>query len=466
MDVQAQGVVFSGATGPGNLPEIILKYGKDKAGALLYLKRGTTKLMHMIHEQFGKRDVNSFTPTWWDITELDDIYTVTAAQTITTNIESFRQIKLTNDQAMQLQPSDILYVDGLFISNGKNGSTGGTYSRVWAATHLDEEQMLVIRQPEPDSAGTGYSWVTVRRGYVNNAVTGRIQDEPTSGNWAGGALQEGDRLMHGGNVHWTGSDAPHGKGKNLVADTNPLQIMRWAFEDQTETEMESTFLNESPLTIAQKLALNKLAYEMEWRAMFNQPVKEKEGNKWRYAMGGLFDFLSDPTGHIDYSLGGAQTTLTWPAWQRNVMAPLFARGGSPTKTAFCSIPMYTELAQILWNKVSITINESWSKKFGFEIYSIMGGGGTLNLVPSWVYGRNRFRSRQMLVLDFGGPYFKIDVLEDLHINRGPNGAGLQLPGQRLKKFEYVTVAGMQRRAKPYHALITGLPDIAGGSGNP
>jgi hypothetical protein len=465
MDYNGEGVVFAGASGPGNLTDVTMKYGKDAAGALLYLKRGTTKLMHMIHEQFGKRDVTSFTPTWWDITELDDIYTVSVAQTISADIESFRRITLTNDQAMQLQAGDILYVDGLFLADGRNSGTSGTYSRAWTSTHMNEEQMLVMRQPEPDSAGSGYSFVTVRRGYLNNSITGRLQDEPTSANWAGGALQVGDRLLHGGNVQWTGSDAPHGKGKNLVADTNPLQIMRWAFEDQTETEMEKTFLRETPLTIAQKLALNKMAYEMEWRALFNQPVKEQEGNKWRYAMGGLFHYLDQTSNHIDYSLNGTQTTLTWPAWQRNVMAPLFALGGSSTKVGYCSIAQFTEFSQILWNKVSITINSAWSAKFGFEIYSVMGGGGTLNLVPSWVYGRNRFRSQQILVLDFGGPYFKLDILEDLHINRGPNGQGLQLPGQRLKKFEYVTVAGMQRRAKPYHALITGLPAIAGGTGN-
>jgi hypothetical protein len=201
-----------------------------------------------------------------------------------------------------------------------------------------------------------------------------------------------------------------------------------------------------------------MAYTLEYRALFNRPVKEQQEGSWRYAMGGLFDFIPAQN-YVDYSKGGSVNAFDWMNFQKNVMAPLFEMGGSSDKTAFCSIDTYTNLAMLLWNKVTVTINSAWSQRFGFEIYKIAGGGGELNLVPSWVYGRNKFRASQMLVLDFGGPYFKVDVMEDLHINKGPGGNGLQLPGQEITKFEYKAILGLQRRAKQYHAVITGLPTL-------
>lgn len=451
--VNTEGQIYAGASGPGNLIEAIRKYDKDKAGALLYIKRGTTKLMRMIHKQYGKRDVSSFTPHWFDIGQLDNIFTVTTNQDVSTQT-GFKRIVMTNDQALQLQPGDVLYVEKLFQADGAEGGTAGEYSATWDAQHRMEEQLLVEERPQADSAGTGTSYVYVRRGYMNDYTSGRIMDEPAAN--AGGQIMAGYRLLLGGNTHWTGSDAPSGRGKNPETDTNYLQIMRWAFEDQVETSMEKTFLKETPLQINQKLAMDSLAYEMEWRALYGRKTRQRQGNKWRFTTGGLFDYV---TNAIDYSQGGVNTTMNWMAFQRAVMAPLFELGGSSSKVAFCSISTFSLLAEMLWNKVQITIDRAWSQKFGFEIYAVSGGGGTLRFVPSWVYGQNSFRRSQMLVLDFGGPYFKMDVMEDLHINKGPNGAGLQLPGQRIKKYEYVTIAGLQRRAKQYHAIIHGLPVI-------
>lgn len=448
----ALGQIIAGANGPGNIPDELLKYDKDKAGMLLYVKRGTSTLMHMIHERFGKRNVTSFTPKWFDIGELDDVFTCLEDQSSTT----FGQIKMTNAQAIQLQMGDILAVDGLFISDGANGGSAGTYSRVWATTARMEEQVLVTREPVQDSAGTGYAYVYVRRGYINAYSTGRIQAEPTAAASAAGYLIQNDRLVKMGNAQWTGSDAPRGVSKNIEVDSNPLQIMRFAFETQTEADYEETFLKEDHMTIAQKLALSRMAYEMEYRAMYGSPVVEAQGNSWRYVTGGLFHYIDNT---IDYSNGGAIVTMDWIEFQKRVMAPVFDLGGSGTKVAFCSISTFTNLATLLWNKVTITVNEAWSKAFKFEIYQIAGGGGKLNIVPSWVYGRNRFRANQMLVLDFGGPYFKSDIMEDIHINKGPGGAGLQLPGQRIKKWEYIGITGLQRRAKQYHAIVTGLPSL-------
>ena len=451
-DYNDEGAVVQGAYGPGNIPTELLKYDKDKAGMLLYLERGTTKLSHMIHKTFGKRDVTSFTPKWFDVNPLDDVFDVLADQT---SAADFNKVKMTNAKAIQLQPGCVLASDKLFLSDGAT-VTAGEYARVWDKDHRMEEQVLVTEEPVMDSAGTGYAYVVVRRGYINSDPTGRIQAEPSY--VAAGHMLNGDRLMLMANTQWTGSDAPRGVHKNIEVDSNPLQIMRFAFEEQTEASWEKTFQNESQMEIAQKLVLKRMAYEFEYRCLYNSPVIEKQGNSIRYAMGGLFHYI-DPNNYIDYSNGNTQTTMDWMAFQRNVMAPLFELGGSGDKTAFCSIQTFTQLATMLWNKVQITIDEAWSKRFEFNIYSIAGGGGELKLVPSWVYGRNRTRANQMLVLDFGGPYFKVDTLEDLHINRGPGGNGIQLPGQRLKKFEYVATIGMQRRAKPYHAVITGLPPL-------
>jgi hypothetical protein len=446
MAVNDEGGVWSGAVGPGIYIDEVMKYDKDKVGGLLYIKKGTTKLMHMINKRFGKRNVTSFTPKWFDIDEMDNIFLSKTNMTTGT----WNTITMTNAQALQLQPGDLLSVDGLFHSNGDAGGSAGTYSRVWSSQYNMEEVVMVTLEPKPDSGGTGLANVTVRRGYSGAFDTGRIMAPPTASN--SGCLTDADRLMHIGNAQFTGSDAPRGKGKNIEVDSNYLQIQRYAFEEQTETNMESTFMPEKPLSISQKLAMNQMAYNLEWAALYGRRSKEQEGTSWRYTTGGVFEYVNN---YIDYSNGGTITNLTWFDFQRTAMAPIFDAGGTSEKVAFMSINQYSAFAQMLWDKVQISINEQWTKEFGFEVTKIHGGGGSLNLVPSWVYGQNRFRSNQILVLDFGGPHFKIDVMEDLHIEKD-----LQLPGQRIKKHGYITIAGMQRRARQYHCILTGMPPLA------
>jgi hypothetical protein len=242
--------------------------------------------------------------------------------------------------------------------------------------------------------------------------------------------------------------------RNIEVDSNPLQIMRWAFEAEIEADYERNFLTERPIDINQKLALNNMAYQFEFRALFNRPVQEQIEGKWRYAMGGMFNYI---TSYIDYSDNGNVTSMDWFAFQKNVMRPIFDAGGSSSKLAFTSIDVFTALATMLWNKITLTVNEKWSQEFGFEIYRIAGGGGELNIVPSWVYGRAASARNTMLVVDIGGPNFKIDMLEDLHVNRGPNGQGIQNNGQRIFKYEYVMVGGMQRRNREHHHLVRNLP---------
>jgi hypothetical protein len=444
------GEVIGGAWGPGNIPDELKIYDKDKAGALLYIEQGTTKLMHMIHKEFGKRDVTSFQPKWFDIGQLDDKFVVTAGQTQA----NWKKVEMTNEQAIQLQPGDLLSVVNLFVEDGANGGTFGTYSTIWSKTARNEEMLLVEHEPIADSSRSGYAWVEVRRAYANNYTTGRIGAQPTF--IADGLIPMDAALLKMGNTHWTGGDAPRGMAKNPTIDSNPLQIMRFAFESQKESNWERNFNPEDPMTIAQKLALKRMAFEMEYRALFSVPVIEAQGNSTRYTTGGLFHFVENV---IDYSNGGVVNNFGWLEFQKYVMAPLFDLGGSGTKVAYCSINTFSNLANLLWNKVTISINEAWSKAFKFEIYKIAGGMGELNIVPSWVYGRNAFRANQMLVLDFGGPYFKVDVLEDIHVNRGKNGAGLQLPGQNITKYEYTGTTGLQRRAKQYHAIVSNLPNL-------
>jgi hypothetical protein len=444
------GRVIPSTYGPGHIPSDLLIYDRDRAGALLWKKKGTTKFMSMINTRFSKRRVSSFTPTWYDIDEMDHLMTLVEDQADTD--DGFTKLVLTNEQGLQLQTGDLLSVQNVFLADGYASGTAGTYSRTWATTTRELEQVLVISNPEADNAGSGKCFVRVRRGYINDYASGQLMSQPTRS--AAGLLKSGDEILHMGNVQATGSDAPRGVTRNIEVDSNPLQIMRWAFEAEKEVEYERNFLSERPIDINQKLALNNMAYQFEFRALFNRPVKEQIEGKWRYAMGGMFNYI---TSYIDYSDGGNVTNMDWFAFQNNVMKPIFDAGGSQSKIAFTSIDVFTALATMLWNKITLTVNEKWSQEFGFEIFRIAGGGGELNIVPSWVYGRSSHARNTMLILDIGGPNFKIDMLEDLHVNRGPNGMGIQNNGQRIMKYEYVMVGGMQRRNREQHHLVMNLP---------
>jgi hypothetical protein len=299
--------------------------------------------------------------------------------------------------------------------------------------------------------------VTLRRGFAENRSTVALMDEPTA--VAAGQIKSGTRLLKMANAQFTGSDAPHGRFKQIEIDGNYLQIFRFPFEVQDELDLEKTFLQESPMSINQKLALNAIAYEMEFRALYGRKSKEQQNNSWRFTTGGLYEYLAD--GNVfDYSKGNQINNWNWTEFQRNVLAPAFEVGGTSSKVAFCSIDTFSGISTMLWDKVKLTVNEQWREEFKFDIYKIAGASGELNLVPSWVYGLNYNRRNQMLVLDFGGPNFAVDCFAqggDLHINKGKNGGGLQQNGQNITKWEYTGINGLQRRNKQVHSIITGLP---------
>lgn len=452
MDYQQLGGVYRGAYGLGNIPEDLKKFDKDKAGFLFYKKRGTTRLMSMVAKRFGRRSVTSMEPKWFNIGELDHKFKVVTAQDPATAAD-WNRVAMTNEQAIQLQPNDLLMADGVFLSDGYDGGQAGQYARAWTVANGMEETMIVDREPVVNSAGEGKAYVYVRRGYVANAITGRIMSEPAA--QADGWLTATDQLLKISNAQWTGSDAPRGKSKNIEIDGNYCQIYRYAYESQFEYNFEENYLKEDQMSINQKLQLNAMAYEMEYRALYGRKNKEVNGESMRYTTGGVFEYISQlgATNVIDYSQGNKVQTYTWFDWQ-TAAAKLFELGGSGSRTVFCSIGQFSNLVTMLWDKVRISVDSKLSKEFQFEIYTIMSGSGDLHFVPSWIYGQNRFRSRQMLALDFNQPNFMIDVREDLK-----KETNLQLPGQRLKKDGFVATIGMQRRGFS-HGLFTGLPAVA------
>lgn len=444
-----QGQVLRGAYGLGNVVEDLKKYDKDKAGFLLYKKKGTAKLMSMVAKRFGRRSVTSMEPKWFNIGELDHIFKVAKPQDPNTPAD-FKRIVMTDEQAIQLQTNDVLAVDGLYLADGYLGSTVGEYSRVWTPSNGMEEQMIVEREPIKSSHSPGFAYVYVRRGHIADVRDGRVIPEPTP--QADGFLKDTDQLLKISNAQWTGSDAPRGKSKNIEIDGNFCQIYRYAYEAQYEYNFESLYLREDQLAINQKLALNAMVYEMEYRALYGRKSKEVDAESMRYTTGGVFEYVTQlgPTNIIDYSQGNVVAAYTWQDWQ-TAAAKIFEIGGSGSRTVFCSIGEFSKLVTMLWDKVRINVNSRLSHEFEFEIYTIMSGSGDLHFVPSWVYGQNRARSKQMLVLDFNSPNFVIDVREDLH-----KETNLQQNGQRLKKEGFIATVGMQRRGFS-HAIVTNLP---------
>ncbi len=199
-----------------------------------------------------------------------------------------------------------------------------------------------------------------------------------------------------------------------------------------------------------------MVYEMEYRALYGRKSKEVDAESMRYTTGGVFEYVTQlgPNNIIDYSQGNVVNAYTWQDWQ-TAAAKIFEIGGSGSRTVFCSIGEFSKLVTMLWDKVRINVNSRLSHEFEFEIYTIMSGSGDLHFVPSWVYGQNRARSKQMLVLDFNSPNFVIDVREDLH-----KESNLQQNGQRLKKEGFIATVGMQRRGFS-HAIVTNLPKKGG-----
>lgn len=480
------------ATG-GIWPDELRKKGIDEATRLLYLTRKYAGVAYYLHRNVGKtKKVKDRIFKAREVTELDRYLTVTVPSGQGSDAGVERVFGLSNEQAVQIQPNDVLYVRGLYVKPqlqnivftqalpnvGTNlgpdlapagfNTTDVLFSRVKGMNtnnqiFADEEQMLVVDVGPPDSAGTGNTLVTVDRVYQGpnaNDDGGRIipaairygNSVNQKGIWndinnlnAASRIQAGDRILMGMSAWWEGTNYGTGIFKNPVSDVNFTQEYKMAVEKTEESDIVDYWIKERPFDINRWITSLKMTRSMEYSYLLGKKGMDRRADgRELYLTGGIREFiLKDSQHYIVYP----SPTLTWTGMLQ-MSRSLLDLNNSGNMKGITGVSMDVALRSSFWNS-NMFYNPEASKKFNMEVNTIVLAGVSIDLVVSQVFEENGL-GNEIMLLDFAdGDAFTPVTNEgwDMKVEKDIAEKGSSIYKEGIKGM-----FGLERRRQTHHAI--------------
>jgi hypothetical protein len=438
MAANDESAIISGTYQLGNVPAAFFKYDKDKdyAGMIVYIQRQIAALTYLIRERLPRQQVTSHEPTLPEVTERAYKFNLHATGPAGQSAVMSQQLSFADSEAAGFQVNDFFQIDGVYF----NGTA--TWTTTFAAASGPKEVAQVTDVAVAGSAGTGYTYVTVTRGIGGNGT-----GTPTQ-------LTTAMTLILMTSAVGEGSRSRKSVGKNIATSSNYVQLFREPYE-ATDFEMdEDLFYKERPEQINANLASLLLMKKIEftfWAGIKTKTVDTTTG-KLLYTTGGIIPFIpKDSTHQLDF--GGTLTSTGLNSLFKDV----FLLGGSTEKWLFCGYSFLTQLDNAYDNKVRL--NMPAVERYGLAIKTIESSvGGTIHIVPSFALTELGY-DYEAFVLDFGTsdtPYLQYMYMEDIYINTGRDGKGIQANDEFIRKEEFVGKIGLILRASQYHAHIYGV----------
>lgn len=475
-----QGEVWSGLLKADDLPAPLREKGLSELGKLSYIFRGTTQFMNVVNTKFASKGVVSDREfKTIEISELARTFTVRVAST---NTDSHASFGLSNDEAAQLEINDMMLIKnimtvpvytnlslGQVIPGGANigpdlqsnysvqvtnvlfnrgfGEVNGTY-------FYDYETVLLVGKGQPDSAGTGFTTVTVRRCYHGGGrldqggtvIPKSTVDAAIAADTTNAPIQVGDTLLRM-LPSWTeGSGFPDGFNKNPTIDNNFTQEFKMGFSVTHEQSIAKSFMNESVMDIKRKLAARRLMLDIERAALFGRKGKMKDVQGLeRYQMGGVLEFIPKDAEHI---IRHASATINYSTLL-DVGEQVFSLGGGESRHAFMSYKLLTRLKKAFYNDDHFRFNAELSRKFDMPVESLIVPGGEIHLHPSYAMEEAGW-TNMMLCLDLSVPAFEFVTHKgwDMKVEKdiAPKGTSIYKEG-------VVGIKGLRRRYAQYQSIV-------------
>jgi len=488
----------------GKIPEEILKKGMHNIGKLAYMTKEIVPFSHFIYTRFGepKKTVDTREYPVAEISELDRLINVkVGGDNSTYGVTNRTNFGVTNDQAAQLQTNDILYRRDKFIkpvtsrmvlgqvipqSGGTQGTNygpdfpidvGGYVSAVRFSDKYglqndseymcDPEPITITNVGAKDSAGTGYTLITIDRVYCgpdvksprggelinrnivysSNGITGTTNGgtgDTTNGDHA--TIKVGEVLLLGCNSFFEGTGAPNGLFKSIEIDRNFTQEMKYAVEMTNESDIEATWISDKPMEINRWLVAKRKARQIENLFVWGKKgVTQDKPGKRKYLMGGVHEFIKKDSDHF---LTYEQSSLSWD--QLLIFSTrVSVLGGSPEKFVFCGYSLDAYLRGMFYKSGYMRFEPALSKEFNMEVNAIIGSGIKLNIVPSQIMEEAGFGMKG-LCLDLGVPSFVpvTHVDWDLKVKKD-----VAPKDTEIYKELSISMIGLERRYQDYHSIL-------------
>jgi len=344
--------------------------------------------------------------------------------------------RISDTEAKFLQAGDVLICNEVFCD-----SDGAAFSTdKFDATDEYTPEMVIVSSVTLGGAASGIANVVLKRG--NGAC-------PTS---SVTTLLTEYKLVKNGNALEDGGDAP------TAIYHEPNQVQNYCqFFSKTwqETETQSNMNVFGKETMADKGKRKRLEFfrEVENALMFGRKYKDTYNGQSRWFTGGIVEYIATATTALDSTtryldFSGAFDLETW----REKMEIVFRYGGE-SKVAFCGGKFFT----VLYNNLEkfIRANDTLSKKWGFEVYTLETGHGLLHLMRHPLFTEydtsNEAYAYDCLIVDPAYVWVMIHKGMDVKVK-----ANVQDRDEHTKKNEIYSQLGLRRTHPTAHAYIHGI----------
>jgi hypothetical protein len=388
-------------------------------------------------------------------------------------------IGVTDADAAQLQPSDIVYIRGLYIEVSSATQTpvgnvlapivpGGTvqYSQNFGQQgntfFLNYEQVLIVGVANPGSAGPGLTTVTIRRAFQGqgaNDFGGQVIAAPVAANVPNMDIlptvpnnRASMCLLVGLPTFPEGSDAPRGYHGNPQLDNNFTQEFKYAVETTKEASIEKTYIGKTQIELHKLITMRRASLQLERTAFFGLKGKSSDSiGRLMYTTGGQIEFIKRDAFHVH--------TYPFPqinfANLQNFFQVIAEQGGSSDRDLLVGINLYNAIRIGMHQHPGFRFDIEDTKRFDIPIEKLVGPGFEVRVIPLYSLQEMGWGNKGIL-WDSGYSGSFVPVTHegwDMRTNKieGANGA-------MIDKEQWVGIKGFERRYAQYHHILN-FPNV-------
>ncbi len=352
-------------------------------------------------------------------------------------------VKMTNDNAASIHTNHVLKVvprqnDASAEAIYMNADGSAASTTLSSSNYLGETCRVISIEPE-NSAGTGYTFVKLRRYYPFDNPTANVIP-----------LTVHMQLLIVNNLRVEDGLPNPPVNKNIEIDWNYIQTSSESFGVSSHVKSGiETFGDMKPLERGYLIAQNKLMKTIEYAIVEGRRSRKEIKGKREYQTGGYLEFIP-PQNYIDF--GNTYGVIT-PDSMRQAVSEIADRAGSNVSELwwFCGREFLLKVDQAYEDKVQYTKAESESLKYELKIKEFLDHSTNTRMlfVPAKVLD-NLGYTNEAHILNLSPKYKCYQIAEKEPFTEK---IGLEAKGQYSEWHEIYGMWGLIRRLPETHFRI-------------
>ncbi len=244
-----------------------------------------------------------------------------------------------------------------------------------------------------------------------------------------------------------GGGSPVSFSQNPVVVNNFVEIFKEPYEI-TDTTQKTDIFGENEWQRKARNARRNFARQMERAFLAGHKDSFSDNGELKWFMGGIEEWIPEDTDHrINFGTPPTATIL-------NTNLKAVFDFGSEEKWGFAGAGALTKIGNAFAD--GLRFNDSLSKSIGMDVHDFkQSTGGTIHLVYDYEMSQTN-KDNEVFIADIKYLNYMYLEGEDIHIDKGKTGTGLQGTDEKKTKHQIYGTIGMKRTFRDSHYHLYGL----------